>query len=199
MQSPEIELKFPVSDPATLELQLPALGFHLETPRTLEHNALFDTPDRRLRNQHQILRIRQYGPLCTLTHKRPSDSPDTSRYKVRIETETHLDDPTSLAAIFLQLGYAPVFLYEKFRTEWSFLLPSGTPAHLVIDETAIGNWAELEGPPSWIDSTLDRLGISPDTCLTDSYGKLFLDWKTRTGHPAENLTFAEIQQIAATR
>jgi adenylate cyclase class 2 len=28
--------------------------------------------------------------------------------------------------------------------------------------------------------------------MTDSYGKLFLDWKQRTGSPAENLTFAEI-------
>jgi adenylate cyclase class 2 len=28
--------------------------------------------------------------------------------------------------------------------------------------------------------------------MTDSYGKLFLDWKQLTGSPAENLTFGEI-------
>jgi adenylate cyclase class 2 len=28
--------------------------------------------------------------------------------------------------------------------------------------------------------------------MTDSYGKLFLDWKQRTGSAAEHLTFAEI-------
>jgi adenylate cyclase class 2 len=200
MQSAEIELKFPVPDPPALEAKLPALGFHLETPRTFEHNTLFDTPDRRLRVEHQILRIRQYGDLCTLTHKRmpgPSDPPDTSRYKVRIETETHLDDGPALATVFEHLGYRPVFVYEKFRSEWAFPMPPGSSpasAHLVIDETAIGNWAELEGPTAWIDGMIAALGIDPATCLTDSYGKLFLDWKARSGSPAENLSFAEILQ-----
>ena len=65
-------------------------------------------------------------------------------------------------------------------------------AHLVIDETPIGNYVELEGPTAWIDQTLIDLNIDPATCLTDSYGKLFLDWKQRTASPAENLTFSEI-------
>ena len=65
-------------------------------------------------------------------------------------------------------------------------------AHLVIDETAIGTFAELEGPIAWIDERLAQLGIGADLCLTDSYGKLFLDWKQRTGSSAENLTWDEI-------
>jgi adenylate cyclase class 2 len=36
------------------------------------------------------------------------------------------------------------------------------------------------------------LGIDVAMCLTDSYGKLFLDWKQRTGSSAENLTFTEV-------
>jgi adenylate cyclase, class 2 len=62
----------------------------------------------------------------------------------------------------------------------------------VLDETPIGIYAELEGPPAWIDATLAALEIDPSTCLTDSYGRLFLQWKERTGSPAENLTFDEI-------
>jgi adenylate cyclase class 2 len=62
----------------------------------------------------------------------------------------------------------------------------------VIDETPIGNYAELEGPIAWIDATIARLGVDPQTCLTDSYGRLFLAWKERTRSGAENLTFAEI-------
>lgn len=195
MQSAEIELKFPVSDPSVLQSRLPALGFTLETARTFEHNTLFDTEDRRLRQEHQILRIRQYGPICTLTHKRmpgPSDPPNTTRYKVRIETETHLDDGPALANVFEHLGYKPVFVYEKYRTEWAFPLPDEAAAHLVVDETPIGNWAELEGAPSWIDGMLVSLAIDIDTCITDSYGKLFLDWKSASGSDAENLTFAGI-------
>jgi adenylate cyclase class 2 len=218
MQSAEIELKFPIHDLHRLQSLLPSLGFLLDTPRTFEQNTLYDTPTRTLRESRQILRIRQYGSLWTVTHKRQpnaSTNTDPSRYKVRIETETHLDDGPALAAIFEQLGYAPVFRYEKFRTEWSQITPSidgplfsdavhpaeiSEPSpccHLVIDETPIGDYAELEGPPQWIDDTLAKLGIDPTICLTDSYGRLFLDWKQRTGSAVENLTFDEIPTPAA--
>jgi len=215
MQSAEIELKFPIGDLDRLQAHLPGLGFHLDTPRTFEQNTLYDTPARTLQHAKQILRVRRYGDLWTLTHKRKPDPAaddaahpgSAATYKVRIETETHIDDGPALAAIFEQIGYWPVFRYEKFRTEWSqvtsmiggplFLgfghIPAApTSAHLVLDETPIGNYAELEGPPAWIDEMLGRLGVDPATCLTDSYGRLFLAWKERTGSSAENLTFEEI-------
>jgi adenylate cyclase class 2 len=194
MQNSEIELKFSLPDPEALQTRLPPLGFHLVTPRTFEHNTLYDTTSRDLRARREILRIRQYGPLCTVTHKRlpnQQDPVDTTRYKIRIETETTIAEPEAMSEIFQQLGYSPAFVYEKYRTEWS--CSTGTIiAHLVIDETPIGNYVELEGPTAWIDQTLIDLNIDPATCLTDSYGKLFLDWKQRTASPAENLTFNEI-------
>jgi adenylate cyclase class 2 len=201
MQNAEIELKFPVSDPAAFEALLPQFGFHLDTPRTFEHNTLYDTAARDLRASRQLLRIRQYGSICTLTHKRKPDEQDpvdTTRYKVRIETETIVSEGPALEAIFQQLGYIPVFTYQKYRSEWSHAAGQHNEliAHLVIDETPIGTYAELEGPTAWIDQALADLGIDPATCLTDSYGKLFLDWKERTGSPAENLTFAEISSPA---
>lgn len=193
MQAAEIELKFPVSDPQALQSRLVQLGFHLDTPRTFEHNTLYDTPNRDLRVKTQLLRLRHYGPVWTLTHKRLPDQPgDATRYKVRIETETTVEDGPALAAILEQLGYVAAFTYEKYRTEWSHPSPDNASVHVVIDETPIGNYAELEGPTEWIDRTVADLQIDPATCLTDSYGKLFLDWKQRTGSAAENLTFAEI-------
>jgi adenylate cyclase, class 2 len=199
MQSAEIELKVPVADVIYLQSRLPQLGFHLDTPRTFEHNTLYDTPTRDLRARREILRIRQYGSLCTITHKRQPDQQvpvDTTRYKIRIETETAVAEGQALAEILLQLGYTPAFVYEKYRTEWSHTTgPNSETAHLVIDETPIGNYAELEGPTAWIDQTLAALNIDPATCLTDSYGKLFLDWRARTHSPAQNLTFAEIAPL----
>ena len=195
MQAAEIELKFPVADPHALEARLPDLGFHLVTPRTYEHNILFDTPARDLRAKRQILRLRDYGGIHTLTHKRIDDSAptDTSRYKIRIETETTVSDPQALAEVFAQLGYRPAFIYDKYRTEFSiFDAATNTTPHLVLDETPIGTYAELEGPTDWIDRTLTQLDVDPATCITDSYGKLFLDWKQRTGSPAEHLTFADV-------
>ena len=75
------------------------------------------------------------------------------------------------------------------------VLTSGE-GHLVLDETPIGVWAELEGPPDWIDAMLIGLGIAPELCSTDSYGKLFLRWKDETRSPAENLTFDEVGAVA---
>jgi adenylate cyclase class 2 len=194
MQSAEIELKFLIADAAALEAQLPALGFHLDTPRTFEQNTLYDTPERRLRETQQILRIRQYGNLWTVTHKRPDTVDGDPRYKIRIETETHVDDAPAIAEIFCQLGYCAMFRYEKYRTEWSHPTEDAvSPLHLVIDETPIGIYGELEGPTVWIDRMLEALHIAPADCTTKSYGKLFLDWKARMGSSAENLTFDEVE------
>jgi adenylate cyclase class 2 len=223
MQSAEIELKFPIDDLARLQSRLPDLGFTLDTPRTFEINTLYDTSGRTLRESRQILRIRRYGDIWTLTHKRHPTQPGSTspafdsaaRYKVRIETETRIEDGPTLGAIFEQLGYGPVFRYEKFRTEWSQVIstiegplfdspdgpidipPPNPRCHLVIDETPIGDYAELEGPPTWIDKTLANLGVDPASCLTESYGRLFLAWKSRTGSAAENLTFDEIRSAEA--
>lgn len=202
MQAAEIELKFPISNLDSLTSRLIQLGFHQDTPRTFEHNTLYDTPARDLRSRREILRIRQYGPVCTVTHKRLSaeDDPRNTRYKVRIETETKVAEGPALAEIFRNLGYVPAFVYDKFRSEWSPPASTEVTGHLVIDETPIGSFVEIEGPTAWIDETVAKLGVDPASCLIDSYGKLFLDWKQRTGSPAENLTFTEVASpLLATR
>jgi len=192
MVAAEIELKFPVADVRRLRAAASELGFTLVTERTFESNTLYDTQDRRLRGQKQILRLREYGGRCTVTHKRKTDPNDLDvLYKTRIETESEVEDFAALAEIFAQLGYLPVFRYEKFRTE--FATDSGKlDGKLVLDETPIGVWAELEGEPTWIDAMLLGLGVAQSECITDSYGRLFLNWKEETHSPAENLTFDEV-------
>ena len=112
---------------------------------------------------------------------------------MRIETESEVADAAALADIFGRLGYVPAFRYEKFRREYA--QPEFESGHLVVDETPIGIYAELEGPTEWIDRTLGALGIAAAECSTQSYGKLFLAWKQRTGSAAENLTFAEVGEL----
>lgn len=192
MQAAEIELKFSVQDMRALRNSAEELGFRLITERTFESNTLYDTPDRLLRSRKQILRLRQYGSRSTVTHKRQAENGDGDlRYKTRIETESKVEDCEALAEIFTQLGYAPVFRYEKFRTEWEM-----DHGHLVLDETPIGVWAELEGQPAWIEGMLKALGVASELQSTESYGRLFLLWKQASGSSAENLTFAEIPSSA---
>jgi adenylate cyclase, class 2 len=195
MQAPETELKFVVDDIAAFHAAVQRSGVALKTPRTFEGNTLFDTPDRSLRAKRQILRLRQYGSHFVVTHKRVAETgaADT-RYKTRIETETDVEDGAAMAEVFCQLGFCPAFRYEKFRTEWE--ANAGT-AHLVLDETPIGTWAELEGEPAWIEAMLRQLDVAAERCTVESYGALFLQWKERTGSPAENLTFEEIAPVPA--
>ena len=189
----ETEIKFRISDLSSLAQRLPAAGFRVETPRSFESNVLYDTPDRQMRARTEILRIRSYAGRWVLTHKRlPPGTPAESRHKQRIETETAIADGDALAALFLALGLVAAFRYEKWRTEWS-----DGEGHCVVDETPIGNYAELEGTPEWIDRTSRNLGVDPAEYLTLSYGRLFELWRQQHGSSAEQLTFAAISQNAS--
>jgi adenylate cyclase class 2 len=112
---------------------------------------------------------------------------DGGRHKSRREIETQIENGQAMAAIFLDLGYRPSFVYEKFRTEWS----DGT-GHVVIDETPVGNFGEIEGPPEWIDATAAALGINREQYIKESYAELFENWKHETRCSAADMTFAAI-------
>lgn len=177
----EVEIKFEVSDVPALEARLRVLGFDLATPSTHELNTLYDTPAGKLRTSGQLLRLRQYGDKWTLTHKARGRK---GIHKMRDETETQVADGQSMHSILLALGYLPAFRYEKFRAEWS-----DAEGHVVVDQTPIGNFAEIEGPPDWIDSIAERLGVDPKQYITKNYAELFQAWKRRTGSSAESMTF----------
>jgi adenylate cyclase class 2 len=184
----ETEIKFRVDDPADLSQRLRASGFRLQTPRSFESNVLYDTPDRRMRARTEILRIRSYAGRWLLTHKRlPDSGPGEDTHKHRIETETEISDGEALAQVFLSIGLVAAFRYEKWRTEWE-----DGEGHCVVDETPIGNFAELEGLPAWIDHTAKRLGIEPGQYITLSYGRLFDQWRQHRGSQAQDLTFEAI-------
>jgi len=188
----ETEIKFRAGDIAVLAQKLQSAGFRLETPRSFESNVLYDTPDRQMRARTEILRIRSYAGRWTLTLKRLPRSgpgPDSSdaRHKHRIETETGIADGEALAEVFLALGLVPAFRYEKWRAEWT-----DGEGHCVIDETPIGDYAELEGPSAWIDRTAAALGVHPAQYVTLSYGRLFEAWREEHSSSATDLTFAAI-------
>ena len=192
MQAMETEVKLRVLDREVFEQKLPALGFTRVTARTMERNTLYDTPSRGLRNSRQILRIRQYGSKWLVTHKSvPSGLTEEGRHKNRVETETEIEDGPALGKIFEALGFAPVFVYEKWRTEWA-----DQQGHCVLDETPLGLYAELEGPGGWIDTTAQKLGVHESQFISLSYGRIFESWRDQSGSKAENFTFAEIPESA---
>jgi adenylate cyclase, class 2 len=181
----EVEIKFQIDDIEALTRRLQEAGFRQITPRTHELNTLYDQRGR-LRRRGALLRLRQYGPQWTLTYKDKSKG-TPGGHKSRREIETRVEDGEAAGRIIEALGFQPSFSYEKYRSEWT----DGT-GHVVLDETPIGNYGEIEGPPDWIDATAERLEIAHDRYITLSYAELFLAWKRKRRSKAQHMLFAEI-------
>jgi adenylate cyclase, class 2 len=180
----EVEVKLPVrDDPAAVRRMLRRLGYRVRVARALEVNLLFDTPGRKLRRTGKLIRIRRLGKRHVLTFKGVSRA---SKHKVREEIETEASNPRALQKILDRLGFHPVFRYEKYRTE--FARP-GEPGVVTLDETPIGNYLEVEGPPRWIDRTARELGYTAGDYITASYGRLYQNWCRKGGRTTGNMVF----------
>lgn len=180
----EIEIKFRVENLRALNQRLRQAGFRVMTPRTHEMNTLYDLPGQQLRKRGELLRLRKYGQKWTLTHKTKGKA---GRHKTRVENETQLADGRRMEIILLALGCAPTFRYEKFRAEWS-----DGKGNVVVDQTPIGNFGEIEGPARWIDQTARHLRVLQANYITDTYAALFLRWKKLTRSSAREMTFSSV-------
>jgi len=181
----EIEIKFRVADLRVLARKLQAAGFHLVTRRTHEMNTLYDLPGEVLRKRKELLRLRNYGTEWKLTHK---SGGKVKRHSSRVELETSVGDGKKMDAILRALGYSPSFRYEKFRAEWS-----DGKGQVMVDQTPIGNFCEIEGPPRWIDATANKLGVDREDYITKNYATLFAEWKQETRSAAKEMTFKAIK------
>jgi adenylate cyclase, class 2 len=151
-------------------------------------NTLYDLPGEVLRRRKELLRIRKYGSAWTLTHKAKGK---VGRHSSRVELETDVADGKKMDLILRALGYSPSFRYEKFRAEWT-----DGKGQVVVDETPIGSFCEIEGAPRWIDATAKRLGVSRADYITKNYAGLFLEWKARTRSEVVEMTFKAVKRHA---
>ena len=164
----EIEIKLRLrGELAQIRQKLRKLHFRIAKRRMFESNILLDNSKRTLRRHGKLIRVRRVGRHNVLTYKGPSEP---GRYKKRRELEIYLPFGSQVEEIFAHIGYHPVFRYEKFRTEYT--KPPGS-GKVLLDETPIGNFLELEGSPGWIDRTARLLGFSPRDYITRSYGYLY--------------------------
>jgi adenylate cyclase class 2 len=136
-----------------------------------------------------------------LTFKRPTAqqaAAPTSRYpsfgshKVREEIEAQVTDTGNLVKIFEGLGMRGWFRYEKYRT--TYQLPSvkswARGLLIEVDETPIGTFVELEGPPSAIDRAATELGYSKRDYILTNYLALYAEDCRRKGQQPQNMLFA---------
>jgi adenylate cyclase, class 2 len=185
----ETEIKLALRDAKGIRKRLSELGFRTVQARHFESNYLFDFPDLRLRKSRCLVRLRFAGDQGLLTYKgAPLQSRD---YKIRPEIETKIGDGHQMREILLILGLHEVFCYEKFRT---ICAPRGKgdaveAPHLVVDETPIGNYLELEGPQRWIDEVARQLGYARRDYIRESYAALYRNKCQVEGKTPGNMIF----------
>jgi adenylate cyclase class 2 len=164
----ETEVKFRVERREALEDRLRELGAtHEEVENEL--NLLLDDDEMSLRVSGRALRVRTVDGLGLLTFKGPASF--EGGIKSRLELESCVDDPGAVLALLDALGYRPHFRYEKRRTTWRFDDPA-RPL-VVLDETPLGLFAEIEGGTDAILALAAELGVPESDFLHSSYWGLW--------------------------
>jgi adenylate cyclase, class 2 len=212
----EIEIKLRISDQEALKRALKRLGARpvsRGSGRVHEWNIIFDTPERRLAKHGQLLRIRTETPATKskksksasgqrtlLTFKRPlvdgaspsGSAQENHRHKVREEFELEVTDAAVLTTIFESLGMRGWFRYEKYRTTFRLPDASNWAKGLLVelDETPIGTFVELEGPPAAIDRAAQELGFTQRDYIVRNYLALYLEECRRLSQEPRDMVFA---------
>jgi adenylate cyclase class 2 len=215
----ETEIKLRIHNLKSFLRTLKKLGAKPISPRVLEENLIFDTPDGGLAKHGQLLRIRKETPVhpertsrraahkhhkaeprVLLTFKSPPEqlaigpaTPPSGRHKVREEIETVLPDASGLQKIFEGLGLKGWFRYEKFRTPYKLPTRAKWAKDLLIDldETPIGTFVELEGPGHAIDQAARALGFSHHDYILKNYLVLYLDECKRQDLQPSHMLFTQ--------
>ncbi len=181
----EIEAKFRVGDRAALEARLAALGAvagELED----EVNLLLDDDGMTLRACGQALRVRTTNGRGLLTFKGPASF--EGGVKSRLELESGVEAPDVVLALLDALGFRPRFRYEKRRTPWRFADPA-RPL-VVVDETPLGLFAEVEGGDVAVRALAAELGVPEGAFLRSSYWGLWQAAREADPDLPEDMVFA---------
>lgn len=180
----ENEIKLRVTSAGEGRRMLEASGFVVTRPRVFESNEILDTADGKMREAKSLLRLRSAGDVCTLTWKGPAIP---GRHRARDEHEVGVSSYKEIKFLLNVAGFDAVFRYEKYRTEFQ---QSSGRLNVVLDETPIGVFLELEGEPDAVDEVAAKLGFSESSYVTESYGSLYREECQRRGVPPKDMVFA---------
>jgi len=170
----EIEVKIRVDDIKAVREKILGLGAVVARERHLEENVLFDFDPPALRPARRALRLRIAGRRATLTFK---GEPQKSRsFKVREEFETQVRDPKETRRILKALGLKEGFAYRKHRT-----VLRKSRLTICLDETAAGDFLELEGERHEIVRFAKALGFGRADFITESYVDLLAKGEKASG------------------
>lgn len=140
----EVEAKYRLPDPATIEARLRDWGAVLAADHA-EADHYMNAPDRDFARTDEAFRLRRIGEANYLTYKGP-------RHDVTSKTRTEVEVPCppgeaaaeSFLTLFRRLGYRPTAVVRKRRRiyEWR---RDGFTVHACLDDVdGVGRFVELE-------------------------------------------------------
>lgn len=162
----ETEVKLRVSSPEAARETVARVGATLARERHFEDNLLFDDAARSLKGRGSVLRLRVTPHSTVLTFKGPRSV--VGGIKTREEIQTRIEEAEAFKVVLARLGYEPVFRYQKYRETWTH-----RGQEIVIDETPVGTFMEIEGDVDGIRAVAADLGRQPSEFLGESYVDLF--------------------------
>jgi adenylate cyclase class 2 len=175
----EIEIKFPVQDLSVYRKKLQRTGA-MRKAAFFEDNIVFDDEAGTLKDSEKLLRLRKSDRIA-LTFKTPVER---SRFKVMDEHEVEVSDFDEANSILKALGYRQVFRYQKKREMYGI-----NDVDVLLDETPIGNFIEIEGAKERITDSADLLGLSMEDGLSDTYRDLYLSYCRQKGIEPSDMVF----------
>jgi adenylate cyclase class 2 len=162
----ESEVKLRVSDPEYGRKAVLRIGALPMEPRHFEDNIFIDDGEGGVLARGGLLRIRRVGAKGVLTFKGPRKV--VEGIKTREEIEVSLPDPDTVERLFAALGYKPIFRYQKYREVFRW-----RDVEIVLDETPIGTYLEIEGEIKGIHAAAQALGYKAEDYISESYASLF--------------------------
>ncbi len=175
----EREVKYLVDDFNPYRERLSKLGAVLQSS-FFEDNIVFDDEGENLRREGKLLRLRKSNTV-TITFKEPVDR---TRFKIMEEHEIEVSDFEEAESIITSLGFRKAFRYQKRR---EVFISDGT--HILLDETPIGNYIEIEGEEDRILELSEQLGLQPDRGISKNYMELYWEYCAQKGMKPTDMLF----------
>ena len=143
------------------------MGATIVRPRHLEDNLLLDDADSTLVGSGRTCASGATEDAAVLTFKGPRRDREGVKSRQEIEVKMRRGRPTA-GGDPARLGFRPHVPVPE--------VPENVPprgVEIVVDETPIGTFLEIEGPLPGIHATAAALGLGPRDYITDSYAGLF--------------------------
>ncbi|HEV3137090.1 MAG TPA: class IV adenylate cyclase, partial [Pirellulales bacterium] len=162
----EVEQKFHVADPSSLERQLTALGGE-EQETMIQVDCYFAHPNRDFARTDEALRLRQVGKLNYITYKGPKLDPTTkTRREVEIRLASGQQTADAAASLLEALGFTRVAEVRKRRTPFRLRWQDREIGVSLDNIVELGNFVELE-----IVTNRDEVAAA-QACLASLAGRL---------------------------